>query len=659
MKKLIFLFILVISVVLYAETDFRIMSYNSLRFPDASGEERKEYFKKIFAFVHPDILLMQEVASEAGADTLLAILNSNQNKYSKAEFIDDGTMNSILFYNNNFIQFVEVNQVYATPRNINEYVLNVLGKELRCYSCHLRASTGEDNEQERLQAVTNLRNHLTELPDSCEFVVVGDMNFYTSSEPGYQKFVEDEEDNSGKCLDLCPLVGDWHNNEDFALVHTQSPRANAFGGGIGGGLDDKFDFIFTSYNFNNDSNIEYIEDSFVTVGNDGNHFNESVNFGENTSVPQEIADALYYASDHLPVYADFSVDEDFVGLISPNGGENWHSGEMRTILWETSLQDFQLTIKLIKAEPYQETLLANNITNTNSWNWTIPDSLPMGTDYKIRIETGQYSDESNSYFNINYTQPEDVVFISEYVEGSSYNKALELFNPCDYPVDLSNFVLKKQTNGSGEFGSDFSVSAVLPSHQVIVIAHPSSCQEILDVADYTDSGVCNFNGNDAIGLFKNNVLVDLLGYIDSDEYWGRDETLVRRPYISVPSDTFNVYQWSQYPSDTFEFLGSHLYDPSFFQNNQIVIFPYIKLYPNPVFATSKSYITLKSDLFENNNKIKISIYNLKGERIYEKVSYPNSGNLNLNIDNLKNSGVYIYRVKSKNAIRSGKLTIIK
>ncbi|MCK4339306.1 MAG: T9SS type A sorting domain-containing protein, partial [Candidatus Cloacimonetes bacterium] len=75
--------------------------------------------------------------------------------------------------------------------------------------------------------------------------------------------------------------------------------------GVGGGLDDRFDFIFTSYEINNDSGIEYIDSSLTYFGNDGNHFNQSVNYSTNSAVPDSVADALYYASDHLPVFADF------------------------------------------------------------------------------------------------------------------------------------------------------------------------------------------------------------------------------------------------------------------------------------------------------------------------------------------------------------------
>ena len=63
--------------------------------------------------------------------------------------------------------------------------------------------------------------------------------------------------------------------------------------------------FFTNYEINNSVGIEYVENTYRAYGNDGKHFNLSVNAGENDSVSSNVADALYYASDHLPVIADF------------------------------------------------------------------------------------------------------------------------------------------------------------------------------------------------------------------------------------------------------------------------------------------------------------------------------------------------------------------
>jgi hypothetical protein len=54
--------------------------------------------------------------------------------------------------------------------------------------------------------------------------------------------------------------------------------------------------------------LRYIPNSYVPYGNDGNHYNDSINRRPNTAVPDSIADALYYSSDHLPTVSLFVAD---------------------------------------------------------------------------------------------------------------------------------------------------------------------------------------------------------------------------------------------------------------------------------------------------------------------------------------------------------------
>ena len=54
--------------------------------------------------------------------------------------------------------------------------------------------------------------------------------------------------------------------------------------------------------------MRYVQGSYHAVGNDGYHFNMSVNQGYNSSVPAEVAEALFDGSDHLPVTMKITVD---------------------------------------------------------------------------------------------------------------------------------------------------------------------------------------------------------------------------------------------------------------------------------------------------------------------------------------------------------------
>ncbi|HLX12594.1 MAG TPA: hypothetical protein VKS81_07260, partial [Bacteroidota bacterium] len=94
----------------------------------------------------------------------------------------------------------------------------------------------------------------------------------------------------------------WHDNPVYAAIHSQSPRVRSFGGGTPGGMNDRYDIMLTSYS-SLDANT--IPSHYTAYGNDGRHYNDSINHLPNYAVPDSVANGLEYASDHLPVYCDF------------------------------------------------------------------------------------------------------------------------------------------------------------------------------------------------------------------------------------------------------------------------------------------------------------------------------------------------------------------
>lgn len=151
------------------------------------------------------------------------------------------------------------------------------------------------------------------------------------------------------------------------------------------------------------------------------------------------------------------------------------------------------------------------------------------------------------------------LFISEYIEGSSYNKALEIANTTGSSVDLSDYALKKQTNGSGSWGSEYTLNGTLASGNVFVIAHSSASTSITAEADVTTAaGIVTFNGNDPIGLFKNGVLIDIIGTFDGgSSNFAANVTKVRISAVSEPVSTYDSSEWDDFSSDTFDYLGAH------------------------------------------------------------------------------------------------------
>jgi hypothetical protein len=111
-----------------------------------------------------------------------------------------------------------------------------------------------------------------------------------------------------------------------------------------------------------------------------------------------------------------------------------------------------------------------------------------------------------------------LVFISEYIEGSSNNKALEIYNGTGAELDLTGYSVQKSSNGDGAWGSEEALTGTLAAGDVFVIANSQSVQAILDVADVTSS-VTYYNGNDAVGLFYNGELIDVIGVPSEDIIW--------------------------------------------------------------------------------------------------------------------------------------------
>lgn len=154
------------------------------------------------------------------------------------------------------------------------------------------------------------------------------------------------------------------------------------------------------------------------------------------------------------------------------------------------------------------------------------------------------------------SNPIDELFFSEYIEGSSYNKAVEIFNGTGSQVDLSVYSIKIYFNGSSSVGNTISLSGTIDHNDVFVVSHTSADALILDDSDLAD-GDLNFNGNDAVGLYKNDVLIDLIGEIGSGSDFAKDATLVRADNVFSGNLTYNPSEWDSYSADTFEYLGIH------------------------------------------------------------------------------------------------------
>ncbi len=305
--KIVFIVLILISTnITTAQENFRVMTYNILNYPSKIPTTRNPYFKKVIAEADPDILVVQEIESIYGV-TLFheQVLDTS---YTAGGFIDGFDTDNAIFFKHTKFNFISNIPIYTSLRNISELTMEYkpTGDTLIIYSVHLKASSGTTNEQKRLAEVKELRKVTDKLPVDANYMVVGDFNFYNSGEPAFQELIN--QTNSGYFLDPINKIGYWHNNSSYRGIHTQSTRTtNLADEGSTGGLDDRFDFILVSQAVIDSGSVFYIPKSYTTLGNDGNHLNKALIDLPNAVVSDEVATALYYSSDHLPVYADFEI----------------------------------------------------------------------------------------------------------------------------------------------------------------------------------------------------------------------------------------------------------------------------------------------------------------------------------------------------------------
>ena len=288
------------------------MSYNILNYPFTDTTSRNPYFRTIFENIQPDILVVQEIVSQASVDSFLSkILNRSSSGYAAGTFINGPDLDRAIYYKNNLFTFLSNTPISTILRDINEFRLkhNASGDTLIIFAVHLKANV-EDSLQ-RATEVDSLRKRTNALPPNSNFIVLGDFNIYSADELAYKKLKN--QSLPGYFIDPLNLTGIW-NKSSYAQYHTQSTRTRAFGDGATGGLDDRFDMILMSQSIINLGGITFIPGSYFAYGNDGNHYNDSINRSPNTAVGQVVANALHYATDHLPVVASFSFDSPYLEI---------------------------------------------------------------------------------------------------------------------------------------------------------------------------------------------------------------------------------------------------------------------------------------------------------------------------------------------------------
>jgi predicted extracellular nuclease len=184
------------------------------------------------------------------------------------------------------------------------------------------------------------------------------------------------------------------------------------------------------------------------------------------------------------------------------------------------------------------------------------------------------------------------LFISEYVEGSGNDKAIEIYNPTATAIDLSGYSLRRYSNGAVDYaaGGITNLTGTIASFGVFVVVNgqttsstdsPACSLELQALADQLDGtypATTYMNGNDAIVLAKANLIVDILGktgenpgtawsslfpYTGNSGAWiTKDHTMIRKESVqngvTVNPDFFDpLAQYDTLPNNTWTSLGAH------------------------------------------------------------------------------------------------------
>ena len=295
------------------------------------------------------------------------------------------------------------------------------------------------------------------------------------------------------------------------------------------------------------------------------------------------------------------------------------------------------------------------------------------------------------------------LFISEYIEGSHNNKALEIYNPTDTDIDLNGtYDLVRYSNGAGEsIESDIQyvqpLTGTVPAYGTFIALldrqDPNGTgydtilfADLLNIGntfansafystDYNSGTngcrVMVFNGDDALGLRKNGNTVDIFGKIGEDpgyawtddasagftdanggDWWTRDHTLIRKASVKKGVSTSPILfdptaEWDTLAKNTFTELGTHTCD-CYNSTSVSEQTKQISLYPNPI--NNNNILILQANQPLGN----ISLINMIGQTVRNFKSEQNI--VTINTQQLS-SGTYFIQINNKDGVWEEKLII--
>jgi endonuclease I/chitodextrinase len=273
--------------------------------------------------------------------------------------------------------------------------------------------------------------------------------------------------------------------------------------------------------------------------------------------------------------------------------------------------------------------------------------LTISTTYSVTVlakDSENNTSEESVAVNATTTDGSNAVvelFFSEYAEGGGYNKAIEIANLTDNVVNLSAYSVKRQSKGTWE--APLTLSGSIEVSDVFVIINGfTEDQTLLTEKDLSTQNVTpmTFNGDDRVGLFKDDVLIDIIGDLDGTTSFAQDITLRRKYSVTSPTDTYIASEWDTFGKDILDDIGVYANTAGLNTSD----FNTFKIYPNPTNG-NKLYFNVTQD-------VKVTIYNVLGKLIQTENVDANSNNIDIST---LSKGIYILKINSENQFITKKL----
>jgi hypothetical protein len=413
MKSLFCILALLVEMTTFSQDTITLMQYNLLMFgnnfstcnqSNNSYITKTENLKTILNYVKPDILMVNEINQSVIYHNYIlteALNIGGTNSWQRANppNLSNSEIINQIFYNSDKMNLITHEAIETNVRDIDIFRLKYYPEcqpeyvDMNCIVAHLKAGNEDSDELERSNETNILMNFLHNEEASGNYTFSGDFNVYTAAEQAFQNLLF-HSDTEIRFYDPIDAVGSWNNNSYYAPVHTQSTHTSGDCFSTGG-MDDRFDFILVSDEILNGSqNMKYVPESYHALGQDGNHFNNYLTSNpQNLTVPEDVLNALYNMSDHLPVLAKFAIGENLgvENIKTPEYSVSFQNpvhDQLNLLIKTRNPQEFIIRI----INPTGQLLMMNSYQiETSSKSVRIPfTSFPNGI-YFIQISPPQFT----------------------------------------------------------------------------------------------------------------------------------------------------------------------------------------------------------------------------------------------------------------------------